>query len=185
MFRHLAYSFAVVMTVLVPLSGCVSPGPVDSSDLGRSQRALAERGPQDRLAQEGLGALKPQPTPALPGLEVVHDEQTGRKSINLTLDQAVMRALVNNLDIRVVSYDPAISRQQIIEAAAEFDYTVFGASSYTKEDVRTASTFAPGQSKTYAFEAGVKQKFVTGSEWSLAWALIRAWDDTPDIGGGS
>ncbi len=183
MVKHLAYSFAVVMAVLLPLAGCVSPGPLDSSDLGRSQRALAERGPQDRLAQEGLGALKPQPTPALPALEVVHDEQTGRKSINLSLEQAVMRALVNNLDIRVVSFDSAISRQQIIEAAGEFDYTVFGETTYTKEDVRTASTFAAGQSKTYAFEAGVKQKFVTGTEWALTWALVRAWDNRPNIAG--
>ena len=123
MFRHLAHSFAGVVGLLALLPGCVSPGPVDSSDLGRSQQVLAERGPQQRLAEEGLGALKPQPTPALPGLDVVHDEQTGRKTINLSLDQAVMRALVNNLDIRVVSYDPAISRQQIIEAAAEFART--------------------------------------------------------------
>jgi len=114
MVRHPAYSFAVAIAALVLLAGCVSPGPLDSSDLGRSQQALAERGQQNRLAQEGLGALQPEPSPVLPALEVVHDEQTGRKSINLSLDQAVMHALVNNLDIRVVSFAPGISRQQII-----------------------------------------------------------------------
>ncbi len=183
MFKYLAHSFAAVLGFLALLSGCVSPGPVDSSDLSRSQQALADRGPQARLGEEGLGALEPAPVAGLGALEVVRDEQTGRKIINLSLDQAVMRALVNNLDIRVVSFDSAISRQQIIEAAAEFDYTVFGAANYTKEDVRPASTFAPGQSKTYAFEAGVKQKFITGSEWALTWAMVRAQDDTPNIGG--
>jgi outer membrane protein TolC len=175
---HLGYLLAAALGLLAPLAGCVSPGPLDSSDLGRSQQALAQRGPQQRLAQEGLGALQLDPAHPLPDLEVVHDEKTGRKSINLSLDQALTRALVNNLDIRVISFDSAISRQQTIEAAAEFDYTVFGGANYAKEDVRSASTLAASQSKTYAFEAGVKQKFVTGSEWALTWALVRAQDDS-------
>ena len=178
MFRHLFHLFGVILGLLVLLAGCVSPGPLDSSDLGRSQQAFAQRGPQPRLAEEGLGALEPEPVGGLGTLDVVQDEQTGKKSINLTLDQALMRALVNNLDIRVVSFDSAISRQQIIKAASEFDYTIFGSANHAEEDNLTASIIGPSQSKTSAFEAGVKQKFVTGSEWSLTWAMVRAWDNT-------
>ena len=165
--------------VLVMASGCVGPGPVDSSLLGRSQRALADEGPQSRLGDSGLASLRPERVRGLPEFEVTDDEESGKKTIRLGLDEAVMHALVNNLDIRVVSFDPAMSREEIIAAASEFDYTVFGSAGYSKEDVRTASTFIGGQSKTYAFEAGVRQRFVSGAEWSLSWALIRAWDNSP------
>ena len=178
MFKFLVYSISLAFGLLSVLSGCVSPGPEDTSLLGRSQRALAQRGPQERLSEEGLGSLEPDDATYLPAFEVIEDEQSGRRIIHLSLDEALAHALVNNLDIRVVSYDPSISRQQIIEEAAEFDYAVFGSASSTKEDRRTASTFAASQTKTRAFEAGIKQKFVTGAEWSLSWALIRTWDDS-------
>jgi len=167
------------MVGMVTGAGCVSPGPTDSSLLGRSQRALAQRGPQQRLGSTGLDSLRPEQDKALGELELVQDEGSGKTQVHLGLDEAVMHALVNNLEIRVVSFEPAIAREQVIEAASEFDYTVFGGASYTKEDVRTASTFIGGQAKTYAFEAGVGQKFTTGAEWSLTWALVRAWDNSP------
>jgi len=62
----------------------------------------------------------------------------------------------------VISFEPAMAREQVIEAASEFDYTVFGSGSYIQEDVRPANIFGGGQTRTYAFEAGVRQKFVTG-----------------------
>jgi len=178
MFRHLAYSFAIVLGLLSLLTGCVRPGAEDSSLLGQSQRAIADRGPQSRQGDAGLASLRPERVRALPEFEVGQDEESGKKIIRLGLDEAVMHALVNNLDIRVVSFDPAIAREQIIEAASEFDYTVFGGASYTKEDVRTATFFGGGQSKTHAFEAGVKKRFITGAETSLTWALVRSWDDS-------
>lgn len=178
MIYRLTYMVCLAAAVLGISSGCVQPGPVDSSLLGESQRALADRGPQDRLGNEGLDSLRPERVGALSEFEVSQDEESGKKIIRLGLDEAVMHALVNNLDIRVLSYEPAIAREQVIEAASEFDYTVFGEASYTKEDVRTATVFGGGQTKTHAFETGIRQKFISGAEWSLAWALVRSWDNS-------
>lgn len=172
------YVFALVVGLLNVLTGCVPPGPKDLSLLGRYQHALAQRGSQERSAEEGLGALTPEPVSGLPAFEVVCDEQTGKKVIHLSLDEAVIHAMVNNLDIRVVSFDSAISHEEVIKAAAEFDHTIFAAAGYAKEDKRTASTFTAGQSKTYSFDAGVGQKFVTGAEWSLGWTFGRVWDNS-------
>ena len=177
MISRIACLSFVAGVVLSIATGCIGPGPVDFSLLGRSQRALADEGPQARLGDSGLASLRPERVQALPEFEVTDDEESGKKIISLGLDEAVMHALVNNLDIRVVSFDPAMSREEIIAAASEFDYTVFGEAGYAKEDVRPANIFGGGQSKTYAFEAGVRQRFVTGAEWSLAWALTRAWDN--------
>ena len=164
---------------MVISGGCVNPGPTDSSLLGRSQRALAERGPQERAGVTGLDSLRPKKDNALPALKVAQDEESGKAQVHLGLDEAVMHALVNNLDIRVISFDPAMAREDVIRAASEFDYTVFGGANYSKDDVRTASAFSGGQAKTYAFEAGVGQKITTGAQWSLTWALVRAWDNSP------
>ena len=49
-----------------------------------------------------------------------------------------MRTLANNLDIQVVSFNPPISREQTIEAAAVFDYTVFGSTTYARTDTPSA-----------------------------------------------
>ena len=179
MLSRLTYSLLLTGAVLGMTSGCVNPGATDSSLLGQSQRALTERGPQARKGDTGLDSLRPERDKALPEFEVVQDEESGKKIVRLGLDDAVMHALVNNLDIRVISFDPAMAREQVIEAASEFDYTVFGGANYSKEDRRTASTFVGGQSKTYAFEAGVKQKYITGAQWSFTWALVRAWDNSP------
>ena len=167
-----------MFAALVVAGGCVNPGPTDSSLLGRSQQALAERGPQVRAGAKDLDALRPEQDKALPTFEVVQDDDSGKAQVHLGLDEAVMHALVNNLDIRVVSFDPAIAREDVIRAASEFDYTVFGSASYIKEDLRPANIFGGGQTKTYAFEAGVRQRYITGAEWSVAWALMRAWDNS-------
>lgn len=171
--------YSIVLAVVVAgLSGCVKPGPVDQSLLAQSQRALAQKGPQERQAGQGLGALRPERVPGLGPLEVHQDDPSGEKYVKLSLEEAVMRALVNNLAIRAVSFDPTISREEVIKAAADFDYTVFGSFGYSKEDVRPASVFSGGQTKTHLGEAGLKQRFVTGAEWSLSWSMSRTWDNS-------
>ncbi len=98
--------------------------------------------------------------------------------VRLSLRDTVMRALANNLDIRVVSYDPAISREDMVRAAAAFDYTVFGAVSYTKDEKQRAQTFAGDINRLRNWSLGVRQHTVTGAEWSLEWAMSRAWDNS-------
>jgi len=113
----------------------------------------------------------------LPDLDIATDPYTGQKSVNLTVDQAVARTLANSPEIRVVSFDPSIARQDVTKAAAEFDITAFGRINYEDEDNPPNSIFQAGQSDVRTFESGIKQKGVTGSEWSLSYGLTRSWDD--------
>jgi outer membrane protein TolC len=55
--------------------------------------------------------------------------------------------------------------------------TAFGSVNYEQEDNPVNSIFQPGQSDVRLLESGIKQKGVTGSEWSLSYALTRSWDD--------
>ena len=177
--------FSVVC--LLAMLGCVSDEVEDKGIITSYQQTLAEQGPQQRADTEGkdslnpLDILKPAPTPeGIPSeVEIVTDPNTGRKIIKLTIEQAIERALANSPEIRVVSFDPSIAKQDITKAAAEFDVTAFGRMNYEQDDNPVSSFFQPGQSDVRLLESGIKQKGITGSEWSLSYALSRSWDDLP------
>jgi outer membrane protein len=157
----------------------------DGSKVSTYQRQLAGRGPQLRLdAQEPpssqpLGLLKPAETSqeAVPSLQVVVDPNTGEKTATLTIEQAIARALANSPEIRIVSFDPEIARQDVAKAAGDFDPTAFSRVNYEDQDSPRNSIFEPGQAETRLFESGVKQRTALGSEWSASYALSRIWDD--------
>jgi len=157
----------------------------EPGDLTSYQQTLAEQGPQRRADTEGRDTLKPlrllKPSPGpedtMPYIEIVTNPNTGRKSVSLTIEQAVARTLANSPEIRVVSFDPSIARQDITKAASEFDITAFGRMNYEEEDNPQNSIYQPGQSDSRTWESGIRQRGVTGSEWSLSYAFTRSWDD--------
>jgi len=172
---------ALAVAAAACIGGCVPPGEVDPELIGRYQRAMAGRGPQLR-GSEGLGQLQPAPgDPPVPlTVEAVRNtdgDVIGAKVL-LSLDEAVRIALANNVDIRVVSYDPAISREQMIQAAAAFDYTFFGGYNFDETDLRTASIFGGGRSTTHAWEVGLSQTAITGGTWALTYDLSRINDSS-------
>jgi outer membrane protein TolC len=174
----LSTSFAVAQ-----LTGCVSDKVDEQSPLASYQQTLADKSPQPRADTEGkdrdrpLGLLKPIPD-GVPGkLEIVTDPNTDRKVVKLTIEQAIVRAIANSPEIRVVSFDPSIAEQDITREAAEFDVTAFSTLNYEQEDNPVNSIFQPGQSNVRLLESGIRKRGVTGSEWSLSYMLTRSWDD--------
>ena len=117
------------------------------------------------------------PSDDLSKLIIVTDPNSGKKTVLLTIEEAVARMLANSPEIRVVSFDPSIVKQDITQAAAEFDFTAFGRMNYEEEDTPPNSIFQPGQSDVRTYETGIKQRGVTGAEWSVSYALTRSWDD--------
>jgi len=153
------------------LTGCVPPGELDQRIIGNYQRAMADKGYSTR-GTEQLEQIIPGDT-TRPPLKIVTDEQTGRKQIFLSLEDAIRRALANSLDIRVVSFDPAVSRQEMIQAAAEFDYVLNAGWEYDRSDEESSSTITAGEVKTRIYSAGVSQKLVTGAEAVLAYTMTQ------------
>ncbi len=174
-----------VILTITQLAGCVSD-ELESRDILTSyQQTLVVQSPQTRADTEGqdsqnpLDLLKPIPTPEgiPPEIETVTDPNTSRKITDLTIEQVIVRALANSPEIRVVSFDPSIARQDITKAAAEFDVIAFGSTNFEQEDNPVNSIYQSGQSDARLLESGIKQKSITGSEWSLSYALTRNWDD--------
>ncbi len=177
--RHTAGISILVLAgmVLLTVGGCLRPGPIDTRVIAKYHRAMARRNPQDR-ATDGAAAFRPAPRSVGDPLKITENPKTKRPRVRLTLEQAVLRALANNLDIAVVSFDPAVSREQAAEAAAEFDVILFGTLGYSKSDLRTATALLAGVSKTHTFEVGARQKTVTGASAKVTASMTRVWDNS-------
>ena len=184
LFSVLCPLFSVLcILVMVPIAGCVPDRVDDQSILASYQQTLSDQGPQQRADTEGqdalhpLDLLRPAPEEIPTDVEIVTDPNTGREIANLAIEQAIARALGNSPEIRVVSFDPSIAKQEITKAAAEFDVTAFGRLNFEEEDNPVNSIFQAGQSDIRVLESGIKQKSIPGSQWSMSYALTRSWDD--------
>jgi outer membrane protein TolC len=98
--------------------------------------------------------------------------------VRLSAAEAIRLALANSVDIAVVAYDPAIARQELEEAQAAFDYTVFGSFSNAHSDENSGSALFGSQSRTIPFELGVRNRNTWGGEAALSWSLTRMTDNS-------
>ena len=167
----------IFLVLLLQLTGCVPDSVKEDGIISSYQKELVEKSPQPRDSDEGLGSLRPSPEPDVLKLDITRDETTGKNIVRLSIDDAIKRTLAGSPEISIVSYDPEIAKEDIVKAAADFDPALFGRLNYDKQDDPQDSIFLGGQSTSRVWEAGVRQRGVTGAEWSLAYALTRNWDD--------
>ncbi|KKL57863.1 hypothetical protein LCGC14_2231170, partial [marine sediment metagenome] len=172
-FRGRVAWFALALAVGV--CGCVRPGDMDVNDMYRLQQSILARSPQNRPT-EGLGLMRPM-SRDLPLLKITKDTKTGQRSIQLELREAVMRALANNVDIAVVSYDPQIAHEQVVQAAAAFDYVLFGSLGYSSTDLAVNHLNFRGVAKNRTYQFGVREQTITGAQWQISNTFVRSWDD--------
>jgi outer membrane protein TolC len=146
------------------------------------QRRLAQRGAQHRMGQAYPGLLEPvgEVGPPL----TVREEANG-PVVRLGLKDAILRAVAQNTDIRVVAFDPAVSREEMIEAAAAFDVVASGSyqQARTHELARntsflTTQPFIDTRSEGRVLKAGLKELTPTGGTWSVTYAMTRQWDNS-------
>ena len=166
---------ALTALVAVTIIGCVKPGRMDPSVVSRYQAAMFHKGPQTRSQDDPLGSYLPAAGTTGPALTFVTDE-TGQDTVNLSLQEAILRGLANNVDVRVVSYNPEIAQEEVIQAAAEFDYVFFADASMAHIDEFLSGVFSgtPNNRKENLGRVGVRQTTITGAQWSLAYEMI--WD---------
>jgi outer membrane protein TolC len=154
---------------------------LDPSIIARYQKQMADYAPSDRMGgQTELGLLDPAPREGLAPLKVeeIKDESGAvRRVIRLSLDEAVVRALAGSPVIQVISFDPAISREDMVQAAAAFDVLVFGTANYAKGDRKRYATSLRSITDERSFTLGLRQLLPTGTQWELTWGATRDWDN--------
>ncbi len=130
----------------------------EERDLGFSEERLAELEMMAGPGAEGEGAA-----PEL-GPDLLGDESS--ELVRMGLREAVLRAVSNNLDVRVASFGPAIDEQRITEAEAAFDFVAFGGVDWLSEDSPAQRPNFGGaeanQSETVTADAGLRRLLTTG-----------------------
>ena len=159
--------------------GCVVHRSIDPALIDQYQRHVIAAGPQIRL----LGDLTRQaPTSTGPPLKAMADDKTGRRRIELDLREAVRRTLRNNPRITVVAYDPAIAREEIIQAEAVFDAVIFAKVASDRGDSPIRSSFEATRSKAVSYQAGARKLMTTGGAVEVTYDFSRQWEDTVSFG---
>ena len=93
-------------------------------------------------------------------------------TLNLSLDEAVQRALENNAEIAVERYNPELSAQTVISSEGYYDPYLFGNLSKTSTDTKGTNFFSGGDvvnNKTGLWNFGLGIPLQTGAQFSLAW----------------
>ena len=96
-------------------------------------------------------------------------------AVDLSLDQAVARALKNSYAIQIQSYNPAIESTQIVEAEAQFDAVFFTTFSYNKQDQPTGTVPPGNEVDTRIYQGGIRKLLSTGMQVSASYGLTRSW----------
>lgn len=100
----------------------------------------------------------------------------GSHVVFLASAEATQLALANSMEVHVVSFNPAISREAMTQAAAVFDTIMFGSLTHINQDLSTASALLSGKSHITELEAGVRNRTVTGADLSAVFNGTRTSD---------
>lgn len=166
-------------------AGCTAaPQPFDPVAIQAPERAAVghEKAEQPKplpttLESPWLGKATTLPTT---------QESAPRDVVRLTLEQIVHRAVVNNYDIKVAGYSPAIEQTRVVEAEAQFDPVFFLNASAQITDNQTGGSIVPtftspsvsipvyyDQSTVYGAQAGIRQNLITGGRAQIAYQTTR------------
>ena len=100
------------------------------------------------------------------------DLEGGKGTLSLSLRDCIFFALKNNLDVAATRLVPRIKETEIIKAKSDFDPTTTLDISADKSETHTTSSGTTGTfdsvQKNYDFDAGLKQKFLTGGDYDLS-----------------
>lgn len=176
--RHFVLA-AAVATAAVFAGGCTSheTPPFDPRGLGDPERSASQglTRPPTLTLPEKLDSLAD--STVAPAEKFREDDLHRRidqdpRTVRVDLRSAIQKAVVNNRDVRVSAYAPAIEESRVTEADARFDPTVF--TNFTIEKNRgqaqsIGGTFNNQQDfDRYTFEIGTRVLTDVGGEISLS-----------------
>jgi outer membrane protein len=116
-------------------------------------------------------AQQPTPTPAQQAAAAAQPPaEPARPELQLSLDEAVKRALDNNVDIAVDRYNPELSAQGVRSAEGYYDPFLFSTLSHASSDSPGTSAISGGtvvNSKQEVWNFGVSLPVQTGADFTV------------------
>jgi outer membrane protein TolC len=114
-------------------------------------------------------------------LEFIHDIMR-KEMLELSLEDAIQRALRHNYSIRAASFNPAIEGTRLVEARAAFDAEFFLDASLTSQDRASFDRPAIGdQAENRQIAGGIRKLLPTGMAAEFRTSFNRAYIDSPDV----
>ncbi len=92
-------------------------------------------------------------------------------TLPLSLDEAVARALENNVDIQVERYNPELAAENVRGAEGYYDPFLFSTLTKSSTDTKGTNAFSGGETvntKTGLWDFGVQQQLPTGGVFNVA-----------------
>jgi outer membrane protein len=117
------------------------------------------------VAPTGAVAQEPAAAPASPQASVPPGG-----TLQLSLDEAVQRALENNVDIAVERYNPELGAQNVRSAEGYYDPFLFSTLTHTSSDTKGTSSISGGtvvNSKNDVWNFGVSLPVQTGADFTV------------------
>jgi outer membrane protein len=98
--------------------------------------------------------------------------QEGSKTLELSLDEAVERALENNVDIAVERFNPEIAAQSVLSAEGYYVPLLFSNLQHSSTDTKGTSSLSGGEvinTKAQVWNFGATLPVKTGAQFDVTW----------------
>ncbi|MBI2369714.1 MAG: TolC family protein [Deltaproteobacteria bacterium] len=92
---------------------------------------------------------------------------TVRRVVSLGVKEVIALAIKQNLDLQAERLTPSIRSEDVVKARAAFDPTAFAEAKHGRSFLRSATQAAGTDNKTIDVNLGVRQKVVTGGNYTL------------------
>jgi len=101
------------------------------------------------------------------------DEIRRPEQLNLSLEDALRRALQSSYAIELAGYNPAVDTTRVVEAEAAFDTVFFTSITKNIQDKPTGSELMAGDLNYFNMSSGFRKLLPTGTQVSAAYGLQR------------
>ena len=161
--RATAVTLSIVACVVAPtLSGCLDAGRGGTGEVVVPRERLREI----EVSRPAELAVAP-PTSAPSALPSTRPATQPLREVELTIEEVRRLALQHNLDLRVELFSPAIARENLNAAEAEFESVFTAGVDYGKTDQPTATQLESNQGETLRVAPGLRVPLRTGGEIRL------------------
>jgi outer membrane protein TolC len=164
-----AVTLSIVACAIASMTGCRDAGMGGTGEIVVPRETLRHI---DAAEPSDFAIAQPTTAPTtLPSTRPATTQPLA--DVKLTIEEARRLALENNLDLKVELFSPAIARENLNAAEAEFESIFTTGVDYGTTDTPTASQLESNQGENFSIRPGLRVPLRTGGEIRLDTPLSR------------
>jgi hypothetical protein len=192
-------AWMLASAALSGLTGCVQDPPMFDAHAAqlwekRTETEIRAK-PMYPLPTTGVTPYIPGETPDVPEARLQRMAVPEGPEVKMSLQDVIHRAILNNMEIRVASFDTAIDQTRILEAEANFDPTAFWDASSERIDKLTPGSLGNvinprtnqitsrvtnfDQEQLANVDFGIRQNLPAGGKAEIKEEIANVWSNPP------